>query len=200
MIFSIILAVIFGSAFGAVLQKIGASNKQSMLDMLRLKNSHLWKILLFAIGVSSITLFLTTTLFPDAAQFNVKTAYLGVVIGGTIFGAGFALAGYCPGTALAAAGELKKDAFIFILGGILGVLVYSMIYGSIKNSWLFNEIFGGTTTLAETGTPAFNTVLDFIPAIAVAIIISSILLGAAWGLARWDQEHNKNPKGSNTHE
>lgn len=192
MILSTIFAIIFGFSFGVVLQQIGASNRQSMLDMLQLRSAHLWKILLFAVGASSITLFLISSLFPDTAQFGVKTAFVGVVIGGTIFGAGFALSGYCPGTALVAAGELKKDAFVFILGGILGVFAYSLIYGSIKNSWLFNEIFGGATTLAETGASNFSSLVDFLPAIAVAGIISTIFLGAAWGLTRWDREHVKN--------
>ena len=49
----IVLAAVFGLLFGFILQKSGAANPQRIIDMLRLKDSHLVKVILFAIGFSS---------------------------------------------------------------------------------------------------------------------------------------------------
>ena len=47
---------------------------------------------------------------------KVKELYLlGIVIAGVIFGAGFALTGYCPGTALEACAEGKPDAWVTVM-------------------------------------------------------------------------------------
>ena len=96
----ILLAIIFGLLFGFILQKSGASNPEKILNMLRLKDFHLIKVILFGIGLSSLLLFVLGTLGIIDANFSVKTAYIGVGIGGLIFGLGWAISGFCPGTSV----------------------------------------------------------------------------------------------------
>ena len=50
------------------------------------------------------------------------------MIAGLIFGVGFAVAGYCPGTCVVAAGEGKTDAIVTILGGLTGAMIYALVY------------------------------------------------------------------------
>lgn len=47
-----------------------------------------------------------------------------LILGAALFGAGWALAGYCPGPALVAAGGLQRDAIIFILAMFGGNVAY----------------------------------------------------------------------------
>ena len=117
----ILLAIIIGAAFGFALDRVGATNPGYISAMLRLSRLELAKTILFAIGFSSTLLFGAMLLgLIDAGNMSVKTAYGGVFLGGILLGLGFAIAGYCPGTSLAAMATGRKDAAFFALGGLLG--------------------------------------------------------------------------------
>jgi uncharacterized membrane protein YedE/YeeE len=130
---TIVLAIIIGAAFGFALDRVGATNPGYIISMLRLGNLHLMKTILLAIGVASVVLFtgLLSGLI-DPGHLSVKTAYAGVVIGGALLGLGFAAAGYCPGTGLAAAATGRKDALFFTAGGLLGAAAYMVSYAWVK--------------------------------------------------------------------
>lgn len=165
----IILAIVLGLAFGFALDKAQASNPQKIINMLRLKDFHLMKVILFAIGFSSLLLFILLSLnIIDAGHLSVKTSYTGVIIGGAILGIGFAISGYCPGTGVVAAGRGRKDALVFILGGLLGAFVYILIFGLIQDSALFNKIVGGAVSLVETNPKKYSALFSNIPALLVA--------------------------------
>ena len=100
------LAIILGIAFGFALDRAQATNPQKIINMLRLKHFHLMKVILFAIGFSSLILFVLLALnIVDVGHLSVKTSYTGVLVGGAILGIGFAIGGYCPGTCIVAAGR-----------------------------------------------------------------------------------------------
>jgi hypothetical protein len=176
----IILAILLGTAFGFALDRAKASNPQKIINMLRLKDFHLMKVILFGIGFSSLLLFFLLALnVIDAGHLSIKPSYTGVIIGGGILGLGFAIGGYCPGTCIVAAGRGRKDALFFIVGGLLGAFVYMLIFGAIEDSFLFNSL-GGTVSLAETNPAKFSTFFDNLPALAVAGPIAIILMAVAF--------------------
>ena len=181
---NIILAIILGMFFGFALQRVGATNPQNIINMLRLKDLHLMKAILFAIGVSSTLLFLLMNMgIIDSGHLSVKSSYFGVVIGGLLLGLGFAIAGYCPGTAFSALADGRKDALIFVFGGLLGALLYTLVYGSIKETWLFDKIAGGKVMLA-TGSEKFEPLLPMIPGTVLAATIGIIFMLIAWKLPK----------------
>ena len=45
----VVLAIILGMFFGFALQRVGATNPQNIINMLRLKDLHLMKAIFFAI-------------------------------------------------------------------------------------------------------------------------------------------------------
>jgi len=175
-----ILAGIFGLLFGFILQKSGATNPQKIINMLRLKDFHLVKVILFSIGVSSLTLFSLVALGLIEGHFSVKTAYVGVLVGGLIFGIGWAVSGFCPGTSVVALGAGRKDAFVFIVGGLIGAFIFMLTYESIKETALFDNLFGGKTTLANTGIEKYTTLIDTIPAVYVAGGLSILFIALAF--------------------
>ncbi len=178
----IILAGIFGLLFGFILHKSGASNPQHIINMLRLKDFRLAKIILLSIGFSSLLLFVLSSLGVIDAHFSVKTAYVGVIVGGLIFGIGWAISGFCPGTSVAAIGAGGKDAFIFIGGGLIGAFLFMLVYGSIKNTALFDKLFGGKATLANTGVEKYTTLIENVPASYVAGGIALLFIALAFAL------------------
>ncbi len=179
---SIFLAVILGILFGFALQRVGATNPQNIINMLRLKDLHLMKAIFFAIGISSTLLFLLMTAgVIDAGHLSVKSSYIGVIVGGAMLGIGFAVAGYCPGTGLGALADGRKDALFFVAGGLIGALIYTLVYGSIKGTWLFDKISGGKVMLAH-GSDKFQALVPFIPGTLLAAAIGFAFMLIAWKL------------------
>lgn len=179
----IILAMLIGLLFGFVLQKSGAANPQRIIDMLRLKDFHLMKAILLGIGLSSLLLFAMLALgLVDNNNLSVKTAHLGVIIGGAILGLGWAVAGFCPGTGVVAAGARRKDALFFILGGLMGAFIFILAYGFSEPTFIFNKLGGGKATLAETGVEQYLTLIPPIPSIIVAGGLAMVFIFIAWKL------------------
>ncbi len=124
------LAIIFGILFGFILQRAGAMEYKNIIKTLRLMDLSVAKFMFLSVGVSAVGVFSLRTMglvTLDMIKFNL----FGTLVGGLIFGIGFAIAGYCPGTCLGAWVEGKKDAAFVILGGIAGVLAYTVIQEDI---------------------------------------------------------------------
>ena len=121
------LGLALGAFFGALLQLSGASSHTKIVNALRLKDLTIMKLILVAIGVGLMGVHLLDSF--GLANMKVKELYLlGIVMAGAIFGVGFALTGYCPGTALAACAEGKPDAWVTVLGGLCGALAFAFIF------------------------------------------------------------------------
>ena len=156
---SIILALVIGLAFGVVLDRIGATNPTLLGKMLNLTNLNLAKTILLAIGTGSVLMFGGQMLgLVDVAHMSVKAAYAGVFIGGLMLGAGWALAGYCPGTGVVAAAAGRKDALFFIAGGLLGAAAYMITYPAWKASGLLDGIAGGKVTLGAVPGAKYDAI------------------------------------------
>ncbi|MDX2484061.1 MAG: YeeE/YedE thiosulfate transporter family protein [Pseudodonghicola sp.] len=156
---SIILAIVIGGLFGFVLDRVGATNPTIIGRMLNLTNLSLAKTILLAIGVGSVLMFGGQMLgLVNVGHMSVKAAYVGVFIGGLMLGAGWALAGFCPGTGVVAAGTGRKDALYFIAGGLLGAAAYMVTYPSWKASGLLDSIFGGKVTLGLVPGSKFEAI------------------------------------------
>ena len=167
---TIILAIVIGAAFGAVLDRVGATNPNWIGKMLTLTNLHLMKTILLAIGTGSVLMFAGQMLgLVEVGHMSVKTAYLGVFIGGLLLGVGWAAAGYCPGTGVCAAASGRKDALFFIAGGLLGAAAYMVTYPAWQASGMLD---GETLTLGAVPGTDYPALFD----------ISGDLLGIVMGL------------------
>lgn len=123
----LVLGLIFGIVFGFLLQKGGVAKYDVLLGALFLTDFTVMKIMLTAIAVGMIGIFSMHRM--GLVQLHVKpTHYAANIIGGLIFGAGFALLGYCPGTGAAALGQGNYDA----IAGIMGLLAGSYLYAELS--------------------------------------------------------------------
>lgn len=61
-----------------------------------------------------------------------RTVIAANLIGGLVFGVGFGLSGYCPGTALAALGQANWDALAVIAGLLAGSYLFAECSGWIQ--------------------------------------------------------------------
>ncbi|UWQ40106.1 YeeE/YedE family protein [Leisingera aquaemixtae] len=179
---TIILAIVIGAAFGAVLDRIGASNPNYIGKMLNLTNLNLAKTILLAIGTGSVLMFGGQMAgLVDVGHMSVKAAYAGVFIGGLMLGAGWALAGYCPGTGVVAAASGRKDALFFIAGGLVGAAAYMVTYPAWKASGLLNSFAGGKVTLGTVPGAGYDG-LTALPGDLLGIVLGLGFIALAFAL------------------
>ncbi|OFW54021.1 MAG: YeeE/YedE family protein [Actinobacteria bacterium RBG_13_35_12] len=139
----LIFGLLMGIIFGFLLQKGGAGKYDIILGQLLLKDFTVIKIMLSAVVIGMIGIYILKGL--GLAQLHPKPGSIGMtVVGGLIFGVGFAVLGYCPGTISAAIGQGNLDA---LFGGLIGILIGSGIFahlypglqGVLKKGW-FGDI------------------------------------------------------------
>ncbi len=166
---SLLWGLAFGIAFGFLLQKGGATKYDVIVGQLLLTDFTVLKIMLSAVLVGMIGIYAMKTLGwvklapkPGSAGKNV--------IGGLVFGVGFAVLGYCPGTIAGAIGNGALDALV---GGLAGILVgsglFAALYPRLKQGILMKGSFGDLTF------PRLFEVNDWVIVIPVAALILLLL-------------------------
>lgn len=179
---TIFLAIVLGGFFGFALNRVGATNPQNIINMLRLTDTSLMKTILFAVGIASLILFIGLSLgLFDASHLSVKASYWGVLIGGAMLGLGFAIAGYCPGTSLSAMATGRIDALIFVVGGLVGAFAYTLSYDWFKAAGLLQS---AKLTLADTGVAKYTSMLNFAPGWVIASVLALLLIAVAVALPK----------------
>ena len=158
-----------GCAFGAILYLGGASSYRKILGTLLLKDMAIIKLMMTAIGVGTLGIYLLD--MGGLANMSIKPAYVwGVIAGGVIFGIGWAVSGYCPGTCVVGASEGKKDAIFTVVGAFTGAFLFSLAYPYLENLLIEPANFGKVT---------FETMLG-IDGIWIALPFSAALLFTAF--------------------
>jgi hypothetical protein len=106
------------------------------------------------------------------AQLHPKPGSIGTsVVGGLIFGVGFGILGYCPGTVAGAVGQGSMDA---LLGGVIGILIgagfFAAVYHRLHDPILSKGNFG------EITLPELFKVHPWFIVIPVAAMIVGLLI------------------------
>jgi uncharacterized membrane protein YedE/YeeE len=165
---AIIIGLLTGIAFGAILARVGASSYGMITNMLRLKDLTVMKFFFLAIAVGSVGMYLVDAI--GTAHIGIAPFYpLGIIVGGLIFGIGWALSGYCPGTSLVAMAEGKADAAVTVLGGLFGAIALVLTWDYIKPA-LVDPLNQGSQSLAEILGANGLLVAAFLAAIIIAFV------------------------------
>ena len=123
--------LLFGIIFGIILTKSEVISWFRIQEMFRFQSFHMYGIIGSAILVGFISIQLlkkfkvkssdkTDIIYPD------KPYDKGVLIGGLIFGLGWALTGACPAPIFALVGSGYSVFIITLLSAIFGTWVYGM--------------------------------------------------------------------------
>lgn len=150
----ILLGLLTGFLFGFLLQKGRVSDRRVIVGQFLLRNFTVMKVMLTAIIVGGAGVYLMhgaglTKLFVKPAQLAA------IVAGGLVFGCGMVLLGYCPGTAVAAAGEGKRDAWWGLLGMVAAAALYAELAAGFSKNILTWANLGPVTLPELTGVSAW---------------------------------------------
>ena len=142
---TLVWGFLFGVVFGFLLQKGGVTKYDVIIAQLLLEDFTVIKIMLSAVVTGMIGIHLMKSL--GWVQLKPKSGSWGKnAIGGLIFGLGFALLGYCPGTIAGAIGNGYLDA---LTGGLIGILLgsglFAAAYPKLRNGILRKGDFGDLT-------------------------------------------------------
>lgn len=131
----LLYGLITGILFGFFLQKGRVLRYDKQLGALRLMDMTIVKFMLSTVLVGMVGIYILKDL--GLVKLSVKPTNLGAnIIGGLIFGAGWGLLGYCPGTSAGALGEGRWDSLWGILGMLVGAAVFAEVYPVLKTSIL----------------------------------------------------------------
>jgi uncharacterized membrane protein YedE/YeeE len=126
----LLLPLGIGIAFGFTLERAGLGNARKLTGQFLLTDLTVFKVMFSAIVTAMLGLFWLSRIgWVDLNALAMPETYLRPQLaGGLIFGAGFALAGLCPGTSCVAAASGRGDGLAVVGGLFTGVLVSGLFF------------------------------------------------------------------------
>ena len=147
--------------FGFFLQKGRVLRYDKQIGALLFKDMTIVKFMLSHIAVAMVGVYFLYDM--GIAKLSLKPMILGgVVLGGLIFGLGWGLLGYCPGTSLGALGEGRTDAIWGIAGMLVGAGIYAEAYPYLQKTVLTWGNYGKITIPQVLGVNHWLVIVPFI--------------------------------------
>ena len=127
-----LLYLALGTAFGFVLSRSGAADYGTIQKMFLLQDFQLYGIIGVAVAVTAPGLWLLARFGRSATgqplQFATKPWHRGTLVGGGLFGVGWAMTGMCPGPIFVNLGEGK----LYALAALAGALTGTWLFGRLR--------------------------------------------------------------------
>ncbi len=163
----LIYGLVTGVLFGVFLQRSEVIRYDRQLGALRLKDMTIVKFMLTTIVVAMVGVYLLLDL--GLVKLSIKATVLGGnIVGGLLFGLGWGLIGYCPGTAAGALGEGRLDALWGVLGMLAGAALYAETFPALKTTVLTWGDLGKITIPQALGV---NHWVVIVPVAAGAVLL-----------------------------
>jgi len=121
-----------GFVFGVILVKAEVVSWYRIQEMFRLESFHMYGVIGSAVVVGALCIQVIKrlgirTIYGEPVRFFPKKFNYGQVIGGLLFGFGWAMTGACPGPLYALIGSGVTVIAISLLSAIAGTWVYGLI-------------------------------------------------------------------------
>lgn len=165
----LLTATLVGIAFGFWLERAGFGSSKKLTSIFYLRDFAVLKVMFTAIVTAAIGLYalLATGYIELEAIYQPATYLWPQILGGLLFGVGFVVGGYCPGTSLVGLASGKWDAAVFLLGAIVGSLAFAAAYPALA----------GLATSGAYGVVSLPELLGLSRGVVTAIVVV-LALGA----------------------
>lgn len=163
---NLVISLISGMIFGFLLHKGGATKYDVIVGQLLFTDNTVIKIMLSAVVTGSVGIYFLkelkiVQLYPKPGSFGLNA------VGGLIFGVGFALLGYCPGTIAGAVGNGYLDAAI---GGVAGIILGSYFYAG-----LYPKAFKKLSEFGNYGSRTIPELLKVNPWVIIFALVCFVI-------------------------
>jgi len=186
------LAVPIGFVFGFALFHAGFTDSRRIAWAFYFKDVGVPVVMFSAIATGMLGLWgLSLIGFLDVSLvYMLPTFLLPMAVGGLIFGLGMVIGGYCPGTAAASIATGKIDALIFVVGFLLG----SLVFGDLFPVWgdFYNSDYMGVYRLDQWLGIGVGPMVLMIVLIAVAgTLFMRFVQNQVWPSSEVDPQHKQ---------
>lgn len=179
---SLWIALVIGFFFGFVLERAGFGDSRNLTNIFYFRDMRVLRVMFTALSTAMVGLIVLSWIglfdYSLLVDYSLLKTYLWPqVVGGILFGLGFVVGGYCPGTALVGVASGKLDSIVFLAGMIIGIWIFAAgfpLWGSFYKS---SDL--GRITLWQ----AFGTSKELMAAaILIMALVAFVLarLGEKW--------------------
>jgi hypothetical protein len=166
---TLVLALLLGFGFGFSLERAGFGSARKLTAVFYFYDMSVVKVMFTAIVTAMAGLYLLSSagLLALSELYVEPTNYAGAIIGGLLFGTGFVVGGYCPGTSIAACATGRIDGYAFVAGMLGGVYLFAEFRPGV-DEWARSTTRGEITLPGLTGISMGWFVLLFVVILVVA--------------------------------
>jgi len=154
--------IVFGALFGYFLEASGLGSPKKLNAQFVLKDWSVFKMMFTSIVVAAAGLLILGSEMMwliDSSAFSIPTTFFwAMLIGGALLGIGLNVGGYCPGTSVVGFFSGRIDALFFMIGMIIGVLLFAIFFEFIKPLYLSAEGPEGQTLSELIHLPSWTIV------------------------------------------
>jgi uncharacterized membrane protein YedE/YeeE len=164
---SLVVAVAIGIAFGWTLERAGLGSASKLAGQFYFTDFTVFKVMFSAIVTAMLgTFWLARLGVLDLSRVYVPETYLlPQLAGGLLFGAGFVIAGLCPGTSCVAAATGRGDGALVMIGMFAGVLATGLAFAPLRN--FYESTARGSLTLPDLFHVRYGVVVAAVAAMAL---------------------------------
>lgn len=134
-------AFVIGLAFGFSLEQAGFGSSRRLAGMFYFRDMVVLKVMFTAVLVAMLGLQYAggLGLIKEEQLFFMPTIYGAQIVGGLIFGVGFVMGAWCPGTAAVGVASGRLDALVFLAGAGIGSVFFNELFGILKGLYTWGD-------------------------------------------------------------
>jgi hypothetical protein len=176
-----VVSVFIGMGFGWALERAGFGRSTNLTSVFYGRDFRVLRVMFTAIVTAMLGLYFAdlTGVMPLASIGVLDTWLWAALVGGLLFGAGFIIGGWCPGTSIVGAVSGKVDAVLFIGGLVLGSTLFTL--GAEDLVRLQNAGARGRVLLHEWAGVSSGVMV---------FLVALFAIGAFWAVGRVERAVN----------
>lgn len=164
-------SLLIGIVFGVALEQAGFGSSRRLAGIFYFRDMTVLKVMFTAVVVAMIGICYSKGfgLITLENVYFLHTLYAAQIVGGMLFGAGFVMSGWCPGTGAVGLASGKIDALVFLIGAAGGSMLYNEVY----------PILGSITTADRGVIFAYDSM--GVSEASFAFFLTLVAVGCFWG-------------------
>jgi len=134
-------AFVIGLAFGFSLEQAGFGSSRRLAGIFYFRDMTVLKVMFTAVIVAMLGLQYASSLglIKEEQLFFMPSIYGAQIVGGLIFGVGFVMGAWCPGTAAVGVASGRLDAMVFLAGAGIGSILFNELFSILKGLYTWGD-------------------------------------------------------------